>query len=118
MSLDYNLSKIDNWESLCKTEDGGLSSQTEGLIWATLVVDMGAITEKNWTKFANRIKAHESLYGGDKLIPRNENVSLDYIVQRHIGLTTNVATTTAAAYKKKLARIAIDRIPRDIREGL
>ena len=118
MSLNYELGRIKDWEKVCKTEEGNISFQTEGLIWACLVIDMGQITQKNWKKFVNRLKVHEHLYGGDKLIPRKDDESLEDVVQRHIGLTTNVATTTAAAYKKKLARIAIDRIPREIREGL
>ena len=117
MSLNYELGRIKNWESVCKDEEGCITPETEGLIWATLV-DMGAITEKNHKKFANRIKAYEHIYGGDHLVPRRKDDSIEAVVERHIGLSTNVTTKHASTFKKKLARIMMERIPYEIRASL
>ena len=117
MSLNYELGRIKDWEKVCRTEEGNISFQTEGLIWACLAIDMGAITEKSWKKFVSRIKVHEHLYGGDKLVPRKDDETLEDVVQRHIGLSTNVSTKHANTYLKKVAKIALERIPYEYRGG-
>ena len=118
MSLNYSLSKIKDWETVCKDENGDLRPETHDLIFATMVVDMGLISGKGWKKFVNRIKAHENLYGGALIVRRAPGKTLEETVESHIGLSTNVATKHASTYLKKLARIALDRIPFEIRLGM
>jgi hypothetical protein len=51
MSLNWNIEKIH--ERLIV--DGKMDSVTEALIWATMAVDIGDITEKNWKEFYFRV---------------------------------------------------------------
>lgn len=67
MSLNWNLTGIKNYEHLCWREDGNgektMNPVTHSLIFATMAVDMGEITEKNWKEFWTRIFAWERIHG-------------------------------------------------------
>ena len=61
MSLDWDLSGIKNYKELCwgpATDEEGyklLNGVTDGLIWKTMSVGMGRITEKNYEEFFMRL---------------------------------------------------------------
>jgi hypothetical protein len=115
MSLNWSLTKIENYEDLCwkpaLDEDGKQIIDSDGdprvriepitdcLIWGTMVVEIGKITEKTYEEFHRRlVEAHEvgicpSINYYDEQtkkwrvrIPTLEEVKL------HIGLSTNVST--------------------------
>lgn len=62
-----------------------LNPITEAIVWATLTVGLGAITEDNWMEFYMRYCA---VCG----ILRQEPSFTALDVKRHIGLTTNVTS--------------------------
>jgi hypothetical protein len=113
MSLDWNLSKIANHNTLCWREDGKndagetrytLAPRTHTLIFAMMAIDIGTITEKNAVQVYTRIAAWESLFGvmcrmWDDTTQRAELVpcTLDD-VRAHIGLRTNVTTKSDALW--------------------
>jgi hypothetical protein len=68
-----------------------MRSVTNSLIWATMSVGIGEITEKNWKEFFVRLKAVEGVYG-PLLYNGETNKSLltEKEVFNHIGLSTNV----------------------------
>ena len=80
----------------------------EKLIWATMTVDLGRITKKNWTKFYSRLHAYEKLFGPYRWSRQEENEDIKpaYFtpeeVRSHIGLSTNVADMTDTRWRKKL----------------
>lgn len=83
MSLNYDLRNVPkaNWQDA----DGNMSDATESIIFATIPVQIGAITEENWIEFYVRYKTHCGMRGyGEALFFTPEDV------RKHIGLTTNV----------------------------
>lgn len=96
MALNFNLNKIENYETLCLNEERCVKPVTNNLIWATIAVDMGAITSENWEEFHNRIEFGNRLcdWGFTSLTPE--------VVKAHIGLTTNVSTKTWGQFTKKV----------------
>ena len=91
MSLNWDATRAEHWDELDW-------DKKESLIFATLAVDFGEITERNHEEFFKRyamfcIAAEQKRY-----------LTLED-VRKGIGLRTNVSTTTPAAYKKRLGGI-------------
>lgn len=110
MSLDWDLTKIENRQEVCweKNDDGSdkLNPVTESLIWLTMAIDMGVITEENQSDFYCRVAMYEKLFGtmlshwkdGKKIsVPITPED-----VHSHIGLRTNVSKGTDAAFRKRI----------------
>lgn len=103
MSLRFRLEKIENWHETCYLADGKtMKVETEILIWATMSVDLGSITEANIEEWFLRMTFVERLFGtfgtnGDgtpwRITPE--------VLRRHIGLSTNVTTHTRAKWLKR-----------------
>lgn len=108
MSLNYELGKIKDWKTVTRAtaehDDPGrgykkgdeiMSPVTNTLIWCTLGIGMGEITEENVYEFYGRLRIQEALNGaylryheeGGGI--RDEYITLEQ-VKAHIGLTTNV----------------------------
>ena len=94
MSLNWNLTNIKNYREVCYDQDDDLNPVTEALIWSTLAVRLGSITEKNYRLFYNRFRMLEAVRGswshtkdGPRLMTLDE-------VKDHIGLSTNVTDET------------------------
>jgi len=110
MSLDWYLGKIENYEEVCfSTNENGediLNPRTEALIWLTMAVDMGKITKENAADFYARVSFYESLF--NPLLSSFEDGKQVYHpitpqdVKNHIGLSTNVAKDTDAAWRKRV----------------
>ena len=81
MSLDWNLSKIKNNKEVC-WKNGLMKAETHELIYSTIAVGMGEITEKNWREFLSRLNCWEMVHGFNRTKPET--------VRDHIGLRTNV----------------------------
>jgi hypothetical protein len=98
MSLNFNLSKISNWQELIDSETGCLKPLTEALVFVTLTIGMREITKKNVIEFACRAHLFES-YIGPFLVGSTGAVPITLVdVQRHIGLSTNVRLLTRARF--------------------
>ncbi len=93
MSLDFNLREIPNHREMCWNGDN-LAPITHNLVWATIGVGLGAITEKNlpeWLfrlEFLNRIGC--DLGNLDKPA-----------LEAHIGLSCNVIDESRAKFIKR-----------------
>lgn len=117
MSLNWNIDRIANFETVClnTAEDGTrtLRPATEGLIWATMLVGLNGITEKNAPQFYARLSVWESLNGA---IRSNATQSQPYTVEEvraHIGLGTNATIETDAKWGKRLIERALTDARRD-----
>lgn len=118
MSLNWNLEGIQDHQTVCfetdkKDKDGeplfSLSPVTEAIIWATMSVDIGKITEENAAEFHARESFYETLYG-KPLYKDGEAVGISYEdVKRHVGLVVNVATLTRAKWLTKVKK-QVDQI--------
>lgn len=103
MSLNYDLSKIKDYDAVCWTEakedaawsptkkgDKVMNPITNALIWVTMQIGIGEITEENAVEFYSRIHFSEKLFGTN-LSNGGEPYFLTFEdVRRHIGLKTNV----------------------------
>ena len=104
MALNWNVGKVENFKTVCYNADGKVNAATETLIWATMIIGMNSITEKNAEEFFIRISMRERLHGalrrdwsGDK--PVDVFVTWDE-VKAHIGLGTNATNITRAKFIK------------------
>jgi hypothetical protein len=113
MALHWSIARVKNWNEIAANDkQRGI---TDAIVWASLVYDLGAVTEKNideWLfrqEFARRVDDFYPLYRGAErcLLTRSE-------IDRRIGLTTNVTTTSRAAFQRKL----IDKVVNDIKRVL
>lgn len=106
MSLNWNLTKVKNHDRVCftnwkKDENGELSGTmkpvTNSLIWITMSIGMGEITEKNYDEFFMRIEILQKALDKPYLVSTSKKtgkhkpyyITLEHVKQ-HIGLRTNV----------------------------
>lgn len=73
------------------------SPKTEQLIWLTMSVGIGRITEKTWEKFYRRSFVWQRVNDHDILVTAKD-------VYDHIGLSTNADSLTDSKFVKKLMR--------------
>lgn len=114
MSLDFNLSAIDDYKTLCLDEHGDMRPLTQALVFATLAVDIGVINAKTVDKFIERLRAVEMLSGG--FLDGRGPITVEE-VRAHMGLSTNVFPQASdAKFASRLgaqvlerARIALQR---------
>lgn len=115
MSLDFDLTKIANYKGVCydarateptEAEAGDdwrpdkdapgtwikLRSMTTVIIFKTMAVGMGAITEENLPEFLTRKHVLDAFDGFDLVGPNGGRHVTEDEVRAHVGLTTNVHT--------------------------
>jgi hypothetical protein len=113
MALHWSIERVEDWQQLA--QDDEQRKITEAVVWAALVYDLSGVTEKNideWLfreEFARRV---DDFYPITR--PRSQDHKRDLFtrteLERRIGLSTNVTTTSRAAFQKKL----IDKVVGDI----
>jgi hypothetical protein len=131
MALTWDVTKVKNHKTRCyqqsiddngkpEFDDNGkplyqLKPLTEALIWSTIMVDLGEITEKNYREFAWRLRLY-SATTGDKLMLQlgddGEREGYDPTedeVKAHIGMRCNVCDITTAQFMAKLRRVWKER---------
>jgi hypothetical protein len=113
MSLDWSLKDVKDHELNCFKEEEGkryLKSVTHALLFATMPIGLGEISEKNITEFhwRNLFCEHTGLtfldYDGDKRVFTLEQLRM------HIGLRTNVSKLT----RKQFIKQRIENVERDV----
>lgn len=116
MSLDWNLTGIKDYNEVCWiTDDKGekrLDGVTQTIIWATMAVGIGTITEANAPEFFARISIIEDMDGAWMIGPDGPVRFTYEDVVRHIGLKTNVfpEETRAKWIKRQVTRVMDDRV--------
>lgn len=101
MALNWNLGKIKDWEKVCLNADGSVSARTETIIWATMTVQLGQITEKNWQEFFVRLDFGNRLRSWGYTLTEED-------IKDHIGLTTNVIDEPWSKYMKHIMGLYMD----------
>jgi hypothetical protein len=113
MALHWSIQRVKDVEEI--TGDADQRGITDTIVWASLVYDLGRVTEKNvdeWLfrqEFVRRVDDFYPFYRGTK---RSMLTRAD--IKRRIGLETNVTTTSRAAFQRKL----IDKVVNDIKRLL
>lgn len=127
MSLNYDLTKIKNWETVCK-DDGSLTinDTTESLVFLTMATDLNGITEKNLDEWLFRLQVMRLAHWGEA----HRIVSLPLkdvycILQKYVGLSTNVSTKTRTSWLKRVtvnlkydAEHAVRIVMKEVSNGL
>ena len=111
MSLDYDLTRIANRaENFPPDEDGKMSDTLHVLIWNTLSIGLGEITERNVDEVWYRTDAWQRLVGSGWNMIDSEGNSSEFRLTREdivnaVGLHTNVSPMTRAAFRKRLMEV-------------
>jgi hypothetical protein len=105
MSLNWDIRNMHGHEQL--HEDEREWQITNNLIWSTIAVDMGSITDDNWQEFYARLSTWERLMGYS-----TEHLTTPQQVRRRIGLVCNVSTTTRLQWMKRMVNTRIDDLKR------
>lgn len=119
MPLTWNVKNVkyyqDNLDELyVKVEEFGqeyedVNAQTKTIIFATMALGIGNLSEANAPEFYGRFKVLEKLddfyitshYDGEKLV---KNYITPAIVHKHIGLSTNVGWESTTAWTTRTAK--------------
>lgn len=95
MSLNYNGTKVQGWDKIPHEE-------RDAIIWLTMALDQGDITEKNWREFAVRLRIYQALFGAYWTVGGKPEFVTDRHVRQMIGLTTNVGNKPFAGWAKRM----------------
>ena len=104
MSLTWNFDGIKDYKNVCWKKDGEMNPVTNVLIWSTMAVGLGSITDKNVDEFAARFRVMERLEGAFLYKPNPEGKGkIDWFLSdedfiAHIGLVCNVRNETRAKW--------------------
>lgn len=115
MALTADYREIKHYKRKCYHEVAGekyLHPITQCLVFATIYVQMGEITEKNYQSFFVRLSMWQQAFGPmcevrdrrHKSGWRNHLITLDD-VRNHIGLVTNVLTKSDASFNRHLVKV-------------
>jgi len=104
MSLDWSIEQCEDWEELNSDVEW---PTTNAVIWATMQVDLGRITEKNVDEFYTRVQIAERIWG-IHTYRKNEHGGRESVItyaalRRRIGLNTNVIDKTRTQYMKRIS---------------
>ena len=105
MSLNWNVSEVADYETVCFTGEGNnqqMRVSTDRLIWGTMSIGMNKITKENYREFAARM----SLLNAARGWPPNQSEVLDS-VKAHIGLWTNASSKSVSEFGELLMREAL-----------
>jgi hypothetical protein len=111
MSLNWNVTKCNQTACWTKDKDGDefMSTMCEGLIWTTMLVEMGEITEPKLEEFVWRMNFANKHGAGILQKDKKETPYTEEDLKPFIGLSTNVLTKT----RKQWLKYMIERMERE-----
>ena len=114
MSLDWTTNRCD--PPLPKDDED--RHARDMLVWSALAIDLGEITKKNvdewvWRLFYQR-KTTEAIYIPEKTTP----AEVRRMVERWVGLDTNVLTLSRKQWLKKVTEIMANRNTREVADAV
>lgn len=86
MSLDWNATGVRDFDQLTDNE----YVTRDALVWATMAIGIGVITEENAQEFYSRLSLLEKVTGASRFKDGEPLYFTPDDVKRFIGLTTNV----------------------------
>ena len=104
MSLNWSIENVENFKEVCWVPDPDdeemvhLNPVTHNLIWTTISIGMGEITEKNAEEFYLRTSMWQRL---SDLWTAEERLTYEDVL-RHIGLHTNVSYETKTKWLNRM----------------
>lgn len=114
MSLDWSSDRCDPPQPKDTVE----RHARELLVWSSVAIDLGEITKKNvdewvWRLFYQR-KTTEAIYIPEKTTP----AEVRRMVERWVGLGTNVLTLSRKQWLKKVTEIMANRNTREVADAV
>lgn len=110
MALHWDLSKVKDSEEITENEWG----ITDAIIWMTMSVGLQGITDENVDEFCARAAILQALHG--PWLSHGIYIT-DEMIQRRVGLFTNVSDEKRAAWlKRQVDDRATSRLIRNQRE--
>ena len=120
MALTWDLTEIKDAKELCwvpsdEEDKVKLGVVTYTLIWASMLVGMNIITEKNSKEFHRRLIEFEVVHGAGMLIEDGEarQPTLKE-VQAHVGLKTNAVVMEGRKWGNNIKRLVKEEANRRI----
>lgn len=118
MSLSYDVTKIENYEEVCwniEVVDGEeycyLKPLSQSLVFLTMSVGIGNLTEKNAGEFYARMK----IIG---LITKFDYIITPADIKNHIGLSTNVLYESRTAWIKCWVTLELNDFVAEYNKGI
>lgn len=109
MSLNWQVDDIKDYKNVVwigEDDDAEMNPVTNALIWGTISVGLGSITDKNVDEFAARFRVLERIHGAflyKTVEGKRQNWYVtDEEFTAHIGLTTNVRNETRAQWAQRI----------------
>lgn len=113
MSLNWNVSEVKDFSTLCYRQDTApgadtkLMEDTHHLIFGTLMLDLGSITKANWPEWVfrfnviNRCGMHIATRKDERgiAVPYSPDI---HAIHAHIGLRTNTITLSRVKWLKRI----------------
>jgi hypothetical protein len=116
MSLDWSIENIPDYKEVCWI-DGKMNPVTSALVFATMGVGLGSITERNAEEFGWRLALWQRLFNPLLVeVVDDEFVAKDLTiddVRAHVGLHTNVSDETRPRWLKRMTDIHFRDFQRD-----
>ena len=108
MALNWNIEKCKDYKKLSTNKEWPV---TDVLIWGTMLVGLGDITEKNYKEFYARFDLIQKLQGAMLNKGKEPYFITAEDVKRRIGLHTNVSAMSRPAFiKLKVGRFFEDTV--------
>lgn len=112
MSLNFDLSNVQHNDELHVVLPNGendLAPMTKSIVFMTMAIGMGEITEKNYREWFERASSVEAVHGPMILSYDQQFITLEDVM-RHIGLSTNVfPKTPRKKFYSNLAEAALKK---------
>jgi hypothetical protein len=108
MSLNWQIGDTEAFkDGSWLNEDGTMTVITNAIIWSTLAVDIGTITDQNLVEFAARVALVEKISG--PFVRNGDGTDHPLTIEelrKHVGLGTNVTTRSFAEWSRLLMKQA------------
>jgi hypothetical protein len=106
MALNWDTRDIKNHKEVCwvgEGEDRRLNPVTDALIWYTLALDIGDLSEANLNEFVFRMRTYDRLFRPLLSDANGDDRKLTYAeVKAHVGLSTNVSKVARNSWMKRM----------------
>jgi hypothetical protein len=120
MALTYDLSKVEDKDTLCfvgEGEDRKMLPETQSVIFMCIAVGIENITKKNVDEFCIRARLIQAISGPWMRAEHPDGVIEEYplgqeAICNHVGLKTNASPLTSREFYKKLETMALDELRR------
>jgi hypothetical protein len=114
MALHFDLTGIENGDELYNADGTDLDGVTKTIVFATMNVGLGSITDENAGEFYARLTILDKLMGPFITDDNYKSLLTPEVVIRHIGLKTNVAKESRPAWTKRVMTYVIDENARKL----